>query len=66
METGSATQGFMPSRLTRMSEGAYIPIPSVISAPSTKFTATANTDQTVNVRVNYIAPPASGIPPGGR
>ena len=34
---GNAAVAFMPSRPTRIMHGAYMPMPSVISAPSTKL-----------------------------
>ena len=36
---GNAARGFMPSSATRIMHGAYRPMPSVISAPSTKLPA---------------------------
>jgi len=55
---GNAALGFMPSRLTRIMHGAYRPMPSVIKAPSMKFTATAITS------LMPVTPSAS--PPPGK
>ena len=38
---GNASRGSRPSRLSRISDGAYSPMPKAISAPSRKWTATA-------------------------
>jgi hypothetical protein len=38
---GKATAGLMPSALTTIIEGAYIPMPRVIRAPRTKLAVTA-------------------------
>src|SRR6185436_1551077 len=57
---GNAAIGFMPSRLTRMRQGAYSPTPRVMSAPSTKLQPTASANH--GPRSSSASPPA-GIEP---
>ena len=57
---GKAASGLIPSRHTRIRHGAYRPIPRVMSAPRTKFTATAKSSR---APARPVASPPPGIQP---